>query len=375
MAVCGLGCYDTDNARFSLVLGGSRHVRPGNSRGRARSKSAFESGTVSLRSLFRITVAVGWVCVDMTSAAAARTLDLVTFTAPAGWTVEERAGGIGKYVVMTRGSATSYCMIVIYSSTPASSDLDASFAAEWKSVALQTIDPVQAPKPTMRTVGDARAAVGGATSKAQGQPVMGLLIVLDAGTRVVSMLVLSPTIATFDAYNAEVQAMMGSLVVQRVGEPSQPPVTTSGGKLVVPAPTRTMVVADLAGEWGRNDGINTTYVDRYTGVYAGTDSIHFTEKWVIASKGTISLDFFGIQNGKKIVEKSTGVVTLSATGILVITMTNERRYVLRGWLEGLNMTVMKLNGPWYEGIPADILANPEQGTNLDQSWVRLGTVK
>jgi len=206
--------------------------------------------------------------------AVARRLDLVTFTAPAGWDVEERTGGIGKHVVMTRASTTSYCMVVIHSSTPASGDLDASFAAEWQGVALQTLDPVPAPTPTMRTVGDARAAVGVATSTAQGQPVMGMLIVLDAGTRVVSMLVVSPTVAAFDAYNAEVQGILSRLVVQRVGEPSHPPVTPGGGKLVVPAPTRTIVIADLAGEWGRNDGITTTYVDSYTGVYAGTDSLH-----------------------------------------------------------------------------------------------------
>jgi len=68
-------------------------------------------------------------------------------------------------------------------------------------------------------------------------------------------------------------------------------------------------------------------------------------------------------------------VTLSAAGILVIKTTTERRYVLRGWLEGPNMTVMELFGPWYEYIPADILTNPEQGTNLDEKWVRLGARK
>jgi hypothetical protein len=148
---------------------------------------------VSLRSFLWIIVAIGCLCVD-TVGAAARTLDLVTFTPPPGWTVEERAGGIGKHVVMSRSSATSY--------------------------------------------------------------------------------------------------------------------------------------------------------------------------W-------IALDFFGLQNGRKLVEKSTGVVTLSSAGVLVITMTDERSCVLRGWLEGPTMTVMTLNGPWYEDIPAAILTNPDQGWNLDKYWVRM----
>lgn len=140
----------------------------------------------------------------------------------------------------------------------------------------------------------------------------------------------------------------------------------------MPPPPRTVVIADLAGQWGRNDGITTTYVDRDSGAYAGTDSLHFTEEWVIGANGTISLDFHGLQNGRRILEKSTGTVTLSADRILVISMTNEQRYLLRGWLEGPGMTVMTLNGPWYEdGIPPAILTNPEYGTNLDKRWVRL----
>ena len=305
--------------------------------------------------------------------AAPRTLDLVTFIAPAGWTVQEKTGGIGAHVVLTRVGTSSYGMVVIYPGTTASADLGASFAAEWTSVALQTIDAVPAPTHALRTVGGVRAAVGTATSKAQGQPVMCTLIVLDAGASVLSMLVLSSSAAAFKNYNADVQGLLSSLVVRRVGAPVPPSVGAGAGKLVVPPPTRPMVIADLAGEWGRNDGINTTYVNRDTGRYAGSDSIHFTEKWVITDAGAISLDFFAIQNGKKIVEKSAGLVTLSAAGILVIRMANEQRYVLRGWLAGPDFTVMKVNGPWYDSIPEDILSNREQGTNLDKSWVRVVT--
>lgn len=299
-----------------------------------------------------------------------RVLDLVSFMPPPGWNVEEKGGGIGQHVVMSRTSTASYCMVAIYAGTASSADLNASFAAEWKSVALQSIDPTPAPTPERRTVGDAQAAIGGATSTIKGQPVLAMLVVLDAGTSVVSMLILTPTIEAFDAYNAEVQALFASIAVRRVAL-SVAPATPGGSPLVIPPLTRKYVIADLAGEWGRNDGINTTYVDRYSGAYAGTDSLHFSEKWVITTQGKISLDFFGIRNGKKIVENSTGVVTLSEAGILVITMTNEQRYVLRGWLDAPNMTVMTLNGPWYETIPPEILSNLQQGGNLDKKWVRL----
>lgn len=145
---------------------------------------------------------------------------------------------------------------------------------------------------------------------------------------------------------------------------------TANGELVIPAPTRTITVADLAGDWGHNDGITTTYVDRYSGTYAGFDSLHFTMNWTITKDGQISLDFFGLQNGRKISEESSGTVTL-AGGVLVIKMSNTQRYVLRGWLELPDMTIMKLNGSWYdEPIPESIFTNPEQGWNLDKLWVR-----
>ena len=62
---------------------------------------------------------------------------------------------------------------------------------------------------------------------------------------------------------------------------------------------------------------------------------------------------------------------LLADGILVIRKPNEQRFVVRGWEPAADMTVMTLNGPWYDGIPPEILANPQQGANLNQRWVRL----
>jgi hypothetical protein len=305
---------------------------------------------------------------------AARTWDLITFTAPTGFTVLEKKEG---RVELTKASSTSYCMVVIYASTPAGSDLRASFAAEWQAVALKTIDAVSAPPPITRTVGNARAAVGSAASTTRGQPIWARLIVLDAGASVLSMVVLTPTRDAFGTYEAEIETMLGGLVVKRAtataGAPAgaaaaAPP--TVGGKLFIPAPTRTMTVADLAGEWGQNDGITTTYVDRYSGTYAGFESLHFTNKWTITAQGRIWLDFFGLQNGRKLSEKSDGTITL-AGGVLVVKMTNTQRFVLRGWLERPDLTIMKLNGPWYDDpIPANIFTDPDQGWNLDQNWVR-----
>jgi hypothetical protein len=283
-----------------------------------------------------------------------RTVDLATFTVPPGWHVETRGSGAGQHIVVSKAAADSYCMAVVYASTPAGNSLEASFASEWARVALQTLDAVATPRPTVSDVGALRVALGGAASTAQGRPIVGLLIVADAGARVVPVLILSPSFASLEPYRAEVDTILGTLVVD--GQPA-------------PA-RREPSIAQLTGAWGRNDGINTRLVDRSTGAYAGTDSIHFTERWEIGEGGTIAVDFFGIHNGRRIAEKSSGTVTISS-GVLIIHTTKEQRYALRGWEEAPDMTIMTLNGPWYDAVPPDILADPSQGWNLDQRWVRL----
>jgi hypothetical protein len=294
-----------------------------------------------------------------------RTLDLATFTVPPGWHVEARGSGAGQHLVVSKAAAGSYCMAVVYASTAGSGDLESSFGAEWSRVALQTLDAVATPRPVITQVGTLRVAVGAAASTAQGHPIVGLLLVVDAGARVVPILILSPSFGSLEPYRAEVDTILGTLVIDR----------TATGPLAethaAPLSGHQLTIADLAGEWGRNDGINTRYVDRQTGAYAGTDSIHFTEAWQIGAGGTIALDFYGIHNGRRIAEKSSGNATLSRDGILTIRMTNEQRYVLRGWEDAPDMTVMTLNGPWYDSIPPEILANPAQGANLDQKWIRL----
>jgi hypothetical protein len=355
-----------------------------------------------MRSFLWITALVasaGLAAQPASAAAAARTWDLVTYTAPNGFKVVEKKGTVER---LAKVSANSYCTVDIYTSMPASSDLEASFAAKWEAVARR-IAVVDAPEPATRNVGNTRAAVGSATSTfGGGQPVWLMLIVLDAGARVLPIIVMTPNEDEFEVCKAEVERMLSGLVVKRVertedasaGVVAAEPQTTDG-ELVIPAPTRTITVADLAGEWVEDGGITRQIyetriealenlmeelegrreiavrdVDRYTGTYAGSESLQHTVKYAITKQGEIFSDFFAIQNGKKISEKSAGTVTL-AGGVLVIKKGSTTRYVLRGWLETPEVTIMKLNGPWYDDpIPENIFTDPHQGWNLDEHWVR-----
>ncbi len=323
-----------------------------------------------LRSTFWITaVLAGLATLPALAGPAARIFDRVTYTAPEGWNVEETGRG---FVSISSLGADRYCLVAIYDSEPASGDLAASFATEWKNVALQTIDPMAAPAHTVGGVGNTRAAMGGALATIKGTPAAAMLIVLDAGASVVPILILSSSTEAFATYDAEVKSMLGSLVIRTADAAApQPAPDATSGKLVIPPPSRPLTLADLAGEWQHEDRISTTYVDRQTGSYAGSDNLAFRETWVISAKGEITSHFFAIRNGKKMLDKNTGVIKVSAGRILDIKIGAASQYVVRGWLEVPSMTVLKITGPFYNGeIPQNVLDNPEQGANLNKHYIR-----
>lgn len=316
-----------------------------------------------------IAVLAGIVASPALAAGETRTFDRVTFAAPDGWTVDESKADL---VALSRVSRDSYCLVAIYASTPARGDLTQSFAAEWQAVALKTIAPVAAPAPTLHDVGNTRAAVGGAASTAQGRPAAAVLMVLDAGAQVMSVLILGPSGEALGACTGDLQAMLGGLVVRRADGAPPAAAPPADGKLVVPPLSRAVTLADLAGEWKNEDGVTTRYVYRDSGAYAGSDSIRTRDRWTITAKGELSTDFFAIRNGKKIVEQNSGVITLTGRVLdLKRRAGTPARYVIRGWLDAPTMTVIELNGPWYDGeIPARIFTDPAYGTNLNGLWVR-----
>ena len=58
--------------------------------------------------------------------------------------------------------------------------------------------------------------------------------------------------------------------------------------------------------------------------------------------------------------------------VLTIKRKGLAKYVVRGWLETPEMTIMTLCGAWYDDdvIPGAIFTNPDQGWNLNKNWVR-----
>lgn len=200
---------------------------------------------------------------------------------------------------------------------------------------------------------------------------IGAIAIAAKGSAIVCLLAARP--GEFDKLGG-VELVAGMLAsIKTTATPAPAP----DGKLIVPPLTHAITPAELAGEWKHDDGITTTYVDRQTGSYAGYDALRYSDKWTFDGKGGVVSEFFGITtaNGvsKKIVETKPGVATVGSNNVLTVKWKSapQQEYIVRGLVELPTMTVITLNGPWYDkGVPADTVSDLSKATNLDQHWVR-----
>ena len=299
-------------------------------------------------------------------------LGIVSYTPPKGWKKTPNEN-IVTYSELNETSGR-FCTITLYGATPGTGNPQSDFAREWDNLVVKPFKGDANPKTETEAADGWTAIAGGAAVDFQGSKALALLTVFSRGGITVSVL----SIFNDESYSKQLTAFVTGMDMDKatasvetsVAKPTSPP-TTVDGRLVIPPTTRQLTIADLAGEWGENAGITTTYVDRYTGTYAGYESLHFTNKMTITAQGEYYNDFFALQNGRKIKEMSSG--TISVTGrVISIRQNNTAKYVVRGWLELPDITIMEVCGPWYNDdvIPQEIFTNPEQGANLDKKWVR-----
>jgi hypothetical protein len=295
-------------------------------------------------------------------------LGTVSYTVPAGFTktTKENIIAFSKY----DQASGKFCFITLYGATPGTGRPETDFKREWANIVLNNMKAEADPKTETALDGGWTATGGGSAVEFDGGKAFALLTVISGGGRTVSIL----GVFNDESFLSFLAAFSDSVVP---GSAVGAPVTTAAapavqnGRLVIPPIARQLTISDLAGEWGENAGITTTYVDRYTGTYAGFESLHFTSKMTITPDGGFFNDFFALQNGRKISEKTAGSVSISGR-VLSIRNKNIAKYVIRGWLELPDITILEICGPWFDNdvIPADIFTDPEKGSNLDKKWVR-----
>ena len=305
-------------------------------------------------------------------------LGIVQHTPPRGWTRTAKVENVVAFSDIKQSGV--FCIITLYGATNGTGNPAGDFTREWNNLVAGQMKADENPKPDTQSAEGWTILSGGSPVVAETGKALAFLTVISGFGQTVSVL------AVFNdpAYVKQVDDFIRAIEMDKPAAPAStssapaPAAVDANGKLIIPLPTRQLAVADLAGEWAEGDTyLSTAYYNSNTGDYVGRDRLAFRTKYAITRTGGYSHDFFAIRNGKKIIDKSTGTVAINGSIFTISVMNNDtkrnsvQRYVIRGWLELPDATLLKITGPWYDGeIPPQVFTSLEHAANLDSIWVR-----
>lgn len=320
--------------------------------------------------------AVLYSCAAPTVFCQAEKLGIVSYAAPKGWakTPKENVVGFSEINQKTGG----FCIITLYGATDGTGNPASDFTREWKRLVISNLKVEANPKTETQTEDGWMTTMGASAAEIDGGgKALAFLTVFTRDRVAVSVL----GVFNEQSYLAKLETFIGSMEMDKTITPANnttasnttsndQPTYDSNGKLIVPLPTRQLTVADFEGEWGEDASrVTTNYVYRSSGAYAGSDNLSFRSKMTITKNGGYINDFFAIQNGKKIIDKTNGTISVNGF-VFSIKQADTQKFVIRGWLELSDMTIMIICGPLYDKDIARHIENPLQGANLNNIWVR-----
>lgn len=264
----------------------------------------------------------------------ARTLDLMSFHPPAGWKVEDR----GDRVVMTHTGDSRYCLLVVHASQPGSGNLETDFLTEWNRAVGSTLDAREPTRPEkLELKNGIRGLTGAATFQAEGQRGIAVLMVVGAGSRVVSVQILIPDQRALQAYEGAVDSFLSGLSIARTRATPAPVSQAEGTPF------------SLTGEWTHSSTSLASYVDS-SGHYKGDASTAYGESITFKADGTYAFRFTGMGRGKVVRESDSGIYRRSGDELHLQGKTRGlKRYKILAWEPGADGSArLKLLDVAYE---------------------------
>ncbi|MEP7075968.1 MAG: hypothetical protein ABI878_09165 [Acidobacteriota bacterium] len=296
-------------------------------------------------------------------------LGIVRYTPVKGWTKTPKENIVAFSELSEKTGR--FCIITLYGATPGSGSSDGDFSREWRNL-VGTPFKAESPQTDVQTADGWTITAGGAPVEAETGKSLAFLTVISGSGKTVSIL----AVFNDQAYVSQVDAFIKGIDMDTASVTANNPAAAGpayvNGKLIIPPPSRQLTIGDLVGEWGEDaQRISTTYVHRDSGNYAGADSLAFRSKMAFTRNGGYLNDFFAIRNGQKIIDNTVGTFAINGR-VLSIKHKGTAKYVIRGWLELPDMTILRVCGPWFDDdvIPENIFSNPDQGANLNKDWVR-----
>ena len=305
----------------------------------------------------------------------------ITFSPPKGWAKSAKDHAVVFSEIDQK--AGNFCFITLYAASVSEGSPQKDFATAWKTRVVEPWGGEANPK-TETVPDDGWTGIAGGTQiDFQGNKAFAFLTVVSGFGKTVSIL----GILNDDSYLPPLQAFVEKIDIDKTPAAALPaavaaststsasvpgpPKLDDWGRIIITPPTRQLTTADLVGQWAEAASFHQRYVYRSSGNYAGSDSLTYKSKMTLTADGAYHDDFYAIQNGKLIKETTGGTFAINGR-ILGIRQRNLAKYVIRGWLELPDMTVLEVCGPWYDDdvIPVEIFTNPVFGANLNRQWVR-----
>jgi hypothetical protein len=302
----------------------------------------------------------------------------VTVSFPKGWTITEQDGVYVAQQDPKKKDAAG--LLFVYIPNPNNQTEEALLAAMTASVAKD----LKVIKKEAIDGGVGHLLIADGTSEGIKMRLAAIAVVA-SGKAIVCVMVAKPS--EFDGLGGMnlVASVLKSLVPDQA---AAPPATTTtaqpaaAGKLTVGAPDHAIKVGELAGEWTQDDHVMTSYVSSSTGSYGGYSSVATSEKWTIDGKGNMSSKFNATSSSSRsgtyqISENTAAVITIDGDTLTITPAKGKgsvSHYLLRGWEQRPDVTVLKINGPYYDKGVEDIdhlRRDPAYARNLDKFWVRV----
>ncbi len=325
--------------------------------------------------LFILTV-VG-LFIPQTGFAQTEKLGVVNYAAPKDWAKTPKNNIVSFTDV--KQSTGHFCIITLYGATPGTGNPKSDFTREWKNLVAEPFNGEANPETETSSEDGWTVTAGGSLIEFQGNKSMAFLTVYSGFEQTVSILgvfndpsYLPQLTAFISSVNIEKSAPVtnqggqSNPVTDQGGQSNQPIEVYNYGRLALSPPSRQLTLADLAGNWGENSGMNKIYVYKSSGAYARSDSLHSTQEMTIASDGGYFNDFASLQNNTSIKEKATGIISINGT-VLTLRQKDTTYFIIRGWLETPDMTIMVICQVAEEQIQ-EFLRVSDAGHNA--TWVR-----
>ncbi|MEO5858507.1 MAG: hypothetical protein ABIR33_06110 [Pyrinomonadaceae bacterium] len=172
--------------------------------------------------------------------------DVVTYLAPAGYTVEKDAGSMR----FTKDANSNYCVISLTRSVDASADSSKNFEALWQAMAVEGLNATASPqrgKAGSKNGWEAEVGVG--VFEKDGLKGAALLTTFTGNGKVVAVL----AITNSDAYQPDIEKFVDNITL--------PAIAAQKASVAAPAAAASGDTSKLIGRWQRSSSSSPSYAD------------------------------------------------------------------------------------------------------------------